>query len=191
MVPVKSFSSGKERLAAALDPGSRAALVRAMADHVISVTESAGLLPVLVTESADVADWGAGRGLPSVPDPGLGLNAAAEAGIGWARSTGSSWMVLHADLPLLRPQDLEAMARALAKGADPIAPSADGGTSAIAGREPPALSYGPGSFHRHLPRLANPRVVVRAGLAHDIDNPADLASAREHPNGAWLNRVLA
>ncbi|MGH8946265.1 MAG: 2-phospho-L-lactate guanylyltransferase [Acidimicrobiia bacterium] len=191
VVPVKSFSTGKERLSPALDPDARAFLIRAMADHVASVAESAGLLPVLVTDSPEVAEWGAARGLPSLQDPGRGLSAAAEAGIAWARSTGSGWLVVHADLPMLRPEDLSALTEALAEGADPISPSADGGTSAIGGGEPPVLAYGPGSFHRHLPRLASPRVVVRPGLAHDIDSPADLESARGHPDGAWLDRALS
>ena len=191
VVPIKSFATGKERLSPSLDPDARDFLIRAMADHVISVAERAGLLPVLVTDSSEVADWGAARGLPSLPDPGGGLSAAAEAGIAWARAAGSHWLVVHADLPLLRPEDLTALTEALAEGADPISPSADGGTSAIGGGEPLVLSYGPGSFHRHLPRLASPRIVVRPGLSHDIDSATDLESARGHPDGVWLDRALS
>jgi 2-phospho-L-lactate guanylyltransferase len=191
VVPVKAFTTAKERLAEVLDPQERASLMRALVDHVTSVAESAGLLPVLVTQASEVADWGAARGYPSVLDPGRGLSAAAEAGIAWATSAGSDWLVVHADLPLLRRGDLLALEAALADGADPIAPSADGGTSAIGGGRPPVLAYGPGSFHRHLPRLGSPRVVVRPGLAHDVDSPSDLASARRHPDGAWLGAALA
>jgi 2-phospho-L-lactate guanylyltransferase len=190
VIPVKSFTAGKERLAAALDPTSRAVLIRIMADHVTRVAESAGMLPVLVTEDSEVAGWAASRGLPSIADPGRGLSAAAEAGVAWALETGSKWLVVHADLPLLRQGDLEALAGALHDGAEPIAPSADGGTSAIGSETQLPFSYGPGSFHRHLPRLGSPVVVVRPGLAHDIDSPEDFASARRHPDGVWLDGPL-
>lgn len=187
---MKSFAAGKERLAPALDPGWRAFLVRAMAERVTQAAETVGLLPVLVTEDPEVADWAAARGLPSIPDPGQGLSAAAAAGVAWAGETGSRWVVIHGDLPLLRADDLEVLAEGLHDGAAPIAPSANGGTSAIGGESPVTFAYGPGSFHRHLPLLGSPRVVVRLGLAHDIDTPADLASARRHPDGAWLDRSL-
>jgi 2-phospho-L-lactate guanylyltransferase len=161
-----------------------------MADHVTSTAESAGLLPVIVTDAPDVAEWGASRGLPTISDPAGGLDSAGEAGIDWALLANSSWLVVHADLPLLRPADLEEMADVLEAGDDPIAPSSDGGTSAIGGRAPLALAYGPGSFRRHLARLASPRVVVRPGLTLDVDTPGDLQSARRHPAGAWLRGVL-
>lgn len=160
-----------------------------MADHVTFTAESAGLLPVIVTGDQDVAEWGASRGLPTVPQPEAGLDSAGKAGIDWALTANSCWLVVHADLPLLRPADLEDLVGALEAGDDPIAPSSDGGTSAIGGRSALPLAYGPGSFHRHLARLASPRVVVRPGLVLDVDTPLDLATARRHPSGAWLRGV--
>lgn len=182
---------GKERLSPVLDPASRAALVRAMADHVTSTAESAGLLPVIVTDAQDVAEWGASRGLPTIPQPAGGLDSAGKAGIDWALAANSGWLVVHADLPLLRAADLEELAAVLEAGDDPIAPSSDGGTSAIGGRAALNLAYGPGSFHRHLARLASPRVLVRPGLILDVDTPADLETAIRHPSGAWLRGVSA
>ncbi|MBW3666602.1 MAG: 2-phospho-L-lactate guanylyltransferase [Actinobacteria bacterium] len=190
VVPVKSFETGKERLAGALDPAAREFLVRAMAERVLATVETVGLLPVVVTDSVGVAEWAALRGLPTVADPGQGLSAAAEAGVSWAGASGSDWLVLHADLPLLQASDVEALARPLVQGQHPIAPSADGGTSALGSRGQMTFSYGKASFHRHLPRLASPRVVVTCGLAHDVDTPSDLASARRHRRGAWLDHAL-
>lgn len=187
---MKSFETGKERLAAVLDAPSREVLTRAMADHVVKTVESSGLLPLVVTDSAEVARWAAPRGLPTVPDPGRGLSAAAEAGISWAEASESRWLVLHADLPLLATSDIGALVSPLRAGLQPIAPSADGGTSALGGDEHMSFSYGKASFHRHLPRLGSPRVVVTRGLAHDVDTPQDLESARNHPLGAWLDHAL-
>jgi len=190
VVPVKSFDAGKERLAAALDRPSREFLTRAMAEHVVATAETAELLPLVVTSSDGVAEWAALRGLPTLLDTGQGLSAAAGSGIAWAEASGSDWIVLHGDLPLLQVGDLEALSGPLREGDDPIAPSADGGTSALGGRGEMTFNYGKASFHRHLVRLRSPRVVVTRGLAHDVDTPSDLSSARKHPLGAWLDRAL-
>ena len=68
-----------------------------------------------------------------------------------------------------------------------IAPSADGGTSALGGRGEARFAYGRGSFRRHLGRHPQCQVVTSPGLLHDIDSFADLESARRHPHGAWLS----
>lgn len=141
------------------------------------------MLPVIVTADADVAFWATGQGFPSIPDPGQGLDAAAASGVEWAMMSQSRWIVLHADLPLLTTDDLAALA---ATRGDVIAPSADGGTSAISATHPLEFGYGPGSFHRHLSRLDSPVIVSRIGLLHDVDSPADLRSVQRHPKGTWL-----
>jgi 2-phospho-L-lactate guanylyltransferase (CobY/MobA/RfbA family) len=67
-----------------------------------------------------------------------------------------------------------------------IAPSADGGTTALAGSGPAVFTYGPGSFRRHLGRFPEAGIVIRTGLLHDVDSYSDLAAARRVPRGAWL-----
>jgi 2-phospho-L-lactate guanylyltransferase len=92
-----------------------------------------------------------------------------------------AWAVVHADLPLLTPQDLDAIRHAAgAGGRIVLSPSHNGGTSAIAGSTPTfPFRYGPGSFRRHLATVGGDvRVVVRRGLAVDVDQPGDLAAAR-------------
>ena len=190
VIPVKSFRLGKQRLAEAIEAGARARLGRVLADRVASVAESVSLLPLIVTADPDVAAWAISSGFPSVADPGAGLDRAASTGVEWALRSNSRWIVLHSDLPLIDRGDMTVLDRALADGDTPIAPSADGGTSAVAGAEPFEFSYGEASFHRHLGRLASPRVVFRLGLALDIDNPNDLHAAVGHPRGAWLAQSL-
>ncbi len=99
-------------------------------------------------------------------------------------------MVVHSDLPLLTASDLRFLHAALMRHGSVLAPSADGGTSAMGGRGHYMFSYGPGSFRRHLARYPNSGIVARLGLLHDVDTVADLISARNHPRGAWLAGMM-
>ena len=186
ILPVKSFRLGKGRMAMDLSTEERSTLGRALAERTASLAVDAGLIPVLVAGDADVADWAVHQGFPSIPDPGHGLDAAAEAGAVWAETSSSSWVVLHADLPLLTRAELEEVVRTRDRQGWVIAPSADGGTSALGGKGPAHFAYGPGSFHRHLARLPQAPILSRLGLLHDVDSYSDLESARRHPRGAWL-----
>jgi 2-phospho-L-lactate guanylyltransferase len=190
VVPVKSFLFGKERLAGSLIPDMRVALAQAFAERTADIAAEAGMIPLIVAGDQQVAEWALIRGIPTVDDPGADLSAAAAAGVEWARAAECAWIVLHSDLPLLRVEELTDLAFASEDTGVVIAPSADGGTSALGGTEPLEFSYGPGSFHRHLARRSDAVVIARTGLLHDVDSPADLASARAHPRGAWLESVI-
>jgi len=190
VLPVKSFHLGKERLAESLAAETRVALAQAFAIRTADTSASAGLIPLIVAGDSDVAEWALIRGIPTVDDPGNDLNAAAAAGVEWARTADCSWIVVHCDLPLLQVDELEEVVVALAKVGTVIAPSADGGTSALGGTDPVEFSYGPGSFHRHLARNPDSAVLARIGLLHDVDSPPDLVSARRHPRGKWLASVI-
>ncbi len=190
VIPVKSFVLGKQRLADALDPGRRAALARELADHVATTVSDAGVMPLIVTADANVAEWATRAGFPSAADPGVGLDAAASAGVAWADQANSDWLVLHADLPLIDTDDITALSRALENG-PVIAPSSDGGTSAIGTRgRPHDFSFGPASFHRHLKMFPEARVVTRRGLLLDIDSGSDLEAAMSAPQGSWIRDLI-
>ena len=191
ILPVKSFHSGKGRLAGSLPPESRAGLGRALAVRTLSATEAAGLIPVVVTGDDRVSSWAAGLGVPALADPGTGLSAAATVGVEWAQATRSPWLVLHSDLPLLDASDLGPLAEAIVGGREVIAPSSDGGTSALGARRQIRFSYGEGSFTAHLGRLRNPVIVTSLGLLHDLDTPGDLDTAVRHPRGSWLGQYLS
>ena len=67
LVPVKSFSAAKVRLAPALDAGERAALARSMAEHILAAARP---LPVaVVCDDAEVAAWAAERGAWVIREP--------------------------------------------------------------------------------------------------------------------------
>jgi 2-phospho-L-lactate guanylyltransferase len=178
IIPVKSFRMGKQRLSTALPADERERLGQALAGHVAETVEATGLIPLVVTADADVASWAMSAGFPSLPDSGDGLDAAAAAGVAWAEHTDSAWIVFHADLPLLGTDDVAAVSGVLREGSSVIAPSSDGGTSAIGGRGHFEFSFGVGSFHRHLARLTCPTVIIRTGLLLDVDSPDDLSAVR-------------
>lgn len=180
IVPVRSFR-GMARLSPVLDDRARGDLLRRLAATALAAVEAAGMDAVVVTGDDDVAAWSGDAGACIVSDPGAGLDAAAAAGV--AAAAGRPWMVVHGDLPAVTGPDLLAVRDAI--GDRPVlAPSKDGGTSVVAwNREAFPFHFGPGSFRRHLAALSGSAViVVRPGLAIDIDRPEDLA--------AWSRRTL-
>lgn len=186
-VPIKRFYVAKRRLAPLLDREARSRLGQDLALHTMNAVAATGAEVMALAADREVAAWAAAHGWEAVVDPDGGLNAAAASAAARAAAEGRGWLVIHADLPLLAPADLSAALEALEQDEMPIAPSDDGGTSLIGGRETFRFSYGPGSFHHHLARLWRPRVIVRRALALDLDGPSDYAAAVSSPGGDWLS----
>ncbi|NNC75948.1 MAG: 2-phospho-L-lactate guanylyltransferase [Acidimicrobiia bacterium] len=185
LIPVKPFGVAKRRLSSRFDPAQRKVLGQAIAGHTATVAAAAGIEPWIVTGSEDVARWAGERGLTVVAeDEGGGLDGAARAGISAASGR---WMVVHADLPAVVPADLAALVDA---GPTAIAPSHDGGTSAVTGESATfPFAYGPGSFHRHLSARPNMTVVCRPGLAYDLDDTQDYDIITALESGRWIGDV--
>lgn len=182
---------GKGRLSGALSDEARAALGAKLAARTAGVALEAGMTPLIVAGDDEVGDWAEQQSIAVVADPDEGLNGAAGAGVDWCRERELDWIVLHADLPLLQRSDLESLVTAMGSDGAVIAPSSDGGTSALGARSATVtFSYGPGSFHRHLARVPDARVLARPGLLHDLDTPADLESARRRPECGWIGEIL-
>jgi 2-phospho-L-lactate guanylyltransferase len=191
IVPIRSFTGGKERLSASLAPRVRTQIGMAMALRTVTAAESAAMLPAVVTSDEGVASWAVNLGIPVVAEEGGGLNGAARAGVGWATESGLQWLILHSDLPLIVSTDLTDLADCIERGAEVLAPSADGGTTALAAAEPIVVRYGKGSAQRHLSQLSNPVIVTRTGLLHDLDSIDDLDAATAHPEGRWLRDLIS
>jgi 2-phospho-L-lactate guanylyltransferase len=193
LVPVKRFADAKGRLAPVLDADSRAALARWMADRVLT---AAGELPVFVACDDDgVAEWATGRGATVLWHPGVGLNPAVNASIAMLRERGAGLVVVaHGDLPIA--SSLAGVGRADVLTLVPDRHDDGTNVAVVPTASGFELSYGPGSFHRHLSAAlaAGHRVRVRRDprLAIDIDTPDDLG----HPLvqevlPAWLPTNLA
>lgn len=182
LVPVKSFTEAKVRLAPALDDRSRAALARGMARIVVA---AAAPLPVaVVCDDAAVAEWARSVGAEVFWRPERGLNGAVSDGVSRFAADGFDRVVVaHADLPLA--EDLAWVADH--EGVTLVPDRRDDGTNVICVPTGTGFgfSYGPGSFRRHLAeadRLGlDPRVVREPRLGWDIDTPGDLAPPTELP----------
>jgi 2-phospho-L-lactate guanylyltransferase len=185
LVPVRTFASGKSRLAGRAGSG-RAEVARALFDRVLgAATRAAGIDDVLVaTDGDDVAAAARAHGATVLRDGATAtLGAIVDRGLAALTAGGAAAaVVVMADLPLVAARHLDAVTAALA-GADLVlAPDRDRlGTNALALRLPASLPTRFGhrdSFCRHLLAAAadDLRVaVVRAhGLAFDLDTPADL-----------------
>ena len=186
-LPIRAFQDAKQRLATSVGSAMRTALATAFARHTVEVVRAAGASPTVVSSSPEVATWAAQNGLTRLPDRGNeGLNGAAHQAISDAKD--EAWVVLHTDLPLLAVEELGLFFNAISLDAVAIAPSYDGGTTAIGGYGSFDFSYGPASAHRHL---AGSTVVISSlGFQLDVDHPGDLVAARNHPRGRWLEDIL-
>lgn len=184
VIPARQSGEGKTRLSGVLGEAERRELARAMLAHVVKTAQAARN----VTRTCVVGTIPAGIEVDLLEDPGQGLNPALHAALRQAGTEGvSRAVVLHGDLPQLTVQEVELLAAA-AEGSVAIAPDRHGtGTNALSLPLPLAsgfaFAFGPDSFARHhaeAQRLDLPIEAIRSpGLAHDIDEPADLPDAAD------------
>lgn len=179
VVPLRSFTLGKARLAAVLSETEREALARSMAE---CVAAAAGTRPVAVVSSApEVVAWAHDHRFDVIDDPGS-LDGAAAAGRAWAgRRELARYAVVHADLPLARSLDA-----IVADGGAPIAvivpDHRDDGTPVLSlpTAVPFTFAYGPDSAARHIAEAERHSLTVRIvrdpALAFDVDLADDLAA---------------
>ncbi|HZP58503.1 MAG TPA: 2-phospho-L-lactate guanylyltransferase [Dehalococcoidia bacterium] len=211
LIPVKELSQAKMRLAPGLGPAERASLALAMlADVVDACLESGCFEQVCVLSRDPDVRWEAReRGASPLAEPATLADdaplVALNAGLRFAqkylarRRGVTGLVVLPADIPLARADDLRAVVDALGPDGDAcaIVAARDGGTNALAMRPAELVqpAFGPESAraHRAAARDAGARVIDLAleRLAFDVDAPADLDALRGLPAGpstrAWLD----
>jgi len=193
IVPVRGRSGGKTRLARLFDPAERAALVEAMAWHVVSTIRDAGVVDVTVIVSRDQDfRFAVSRKLPTLeyivqPEREPGLNAALDFGREWALQYGADrLLVMSADLPLLEPTDVHELADRRVPVV--IAPDRFGtGTNGIMLGDPRrtarnvagefSFRFGVGSFRDHLAEAERfgftADTASAPGTSFDLDTPED------------------
>lgn len=186
-IPVKPFDVAKERLSSILSPSQREKLSVELARRTALAAIAAGASPLILSADDAVTKWAAAQGYDVLLDEGSSLNEAAHSATVFAKE--EPWVVCHADLPLLMADDLMRALDLMQAGTWVVAPSSDGGTSLIGGVGDFDFAFGPGSFHRHLARLAcRPvRVLTSVGTLLDLDTAGDFRAAAAHPRGRWLN----
>lgn len=196
VVPLRSPGDGKTRLAPALTRHTRAALAGAMLADVVGALRDADVDLVVAAGGAAAASAASALQADTIMDgPSVSsLDGAVEHArrrLGPLRAL----LVVQADLPTLTAADV----RALVEGEQEvvIAPTDDGGTSALLRRPPTVIgtAFGPGSgaAHRRLAEAAGlaPRIVHRPGLALDVDVLDDLRRVRAGRVGPATAAVLA
>lgn len=177
IIPIRSFE-GMTRLSEWLGTEDRMRIARDLADRTVRAALDAATQVSVVTADAEVRRWALATGVDVIDEQASrGLDAAAATGLNEIGD--DPWFVIHADLPAVTPADIRAAAD-MVEHRYVLAPSHDGGTSLIGGtgsRFP--FRYGPGSFGRHLSALrGEAAILVRPGLALDLDRPWDLRALR-------------
>ena len=184
IVPVKSLSEAKRRLANHLDPEERRALVLAMLDDVLTALGKSSSFSETYIVSPDLSLERTARNhrVGFIRQNGAGLNAAIRQALRYlARSKVSSVTTILADLPLAKPSDFTELMRISDHSPRVVlAPSLKGGTNVML-RSPPNLiktSYGRWSYAKHLRvsqgknvpvySISNPR------LSFDVDTIEDM-----------------
>ena len=184
IIPVKSLSEAKSRLATHLTLHQRENLVLDMLHHVLQALRESNVLEQVSVVSSDqrvlrqAQAWGAQAVVEEMPGHNAALHAAALLEL--AAGT-SALLTIAADLPLLHPGDIRMLAAQSAQHAVVLAPARDGtGTNAILVRPPLAVPYlfGANSLqcYQQAARQREPGSTLyrSIGLALDIDTIDDL-----------------
>lgn len=184
-MPHRGLEAAKTRLAPSLDPAERIMLASQLLQRVLKVAREVVPDVVVISPSRPLVEIVEAAGARLEVQRGMGLNE----GLDQARSEAildgiETLVVLHGDLPNLRPEDIETLIGALPSDGGPgvaIATDRGGtGTNGLALRPPGVINFrfGAGSFAAHaaeVERAGVPCVAVnRAGLAFDLDTPEDL-----------------
>jgi hypothetical protein len=157
IIPVKSLSEGKGRLAAVLGAAEREALNAELLDHMLSVTSGfpGAAATIVVSPDRDVLDRAAAAGAETLVDESNDLNAALDGAARHAADQGADGiLIVPVDLPLAGPADLLTMASC--RRGFVIAPSARTASERIS--TPPAR---PGSTPRSPPSPTSPSTSIR------------------------------
>ncbi len=198
-IPIKNLATAKTRLSAILAPAERADFAASMLQDVIASAKHTPDLEqiIVVTPDGPGANLARERGamllLESQTD---GLNKAVQIAIKHTQMGGfKRLLIIHADLPLIQPQDLSLFFQSSSKIT--VAPSRDlDGTNALLLSPPNIIQprYGRKSFdiHKALAREAGiePAVVQNARLSLDIDTPGDLMQLCELQPGGRTGAFL-
>lgn len=200
LVPARDFGVGKSRLAPTLDEETRAELSRWMLNRVLSTLKNVPRIDAVavLSDGADVLSLGEALGAEKIKCPAEDINADLELGRAWAMERGAQWLlIVHGDLPALKPPEVEAILDRAEDGCAVLAPSVDGGTKGLLIGPPDSLpfAFGPESFQHHLD-LAKARNLRTErfdspGFRLDVDTLSDLSALLEMdvPVPDWLSAL--
>lgn len=209
VVPLKAVSGSKSRLRGLLSAPAREELTGWMLSRVLAACRASTAVDEVLVVAGDQAAAGqaAAEGVAVLVQPRPGL-AAALATADRAVTGSAASLVVVADVPLARGEDLDAVWAASRRRPGPgqlggsetaadapcvaVTPTWDGGTAVLLRRPPTVVgtAFGPASAaaHEHATAAAGVRAirVNRARLSLDVDTPAALrALAAVEPEARW------
>jgi 2-phospho-L-lactate guanylyltransferase len=193
IIPVKPLRDSKRRLEHLLSADERADLIYRFLDNLLTVLNAAPGIDRVLVVTADPSVMGLAKACGAevlVETEPAGLNAAVAQGVAHATEAGATAvLIMPADLPFARAEDVERMLRPLTADteATPVArplialtgDEAEEGTNALLLAPPGDFTfhYGLGSFQAHLAEaVERPRstyVVNAPGLRFDLDTESD------------------
>ncbi|MEE8338600.1 MAG: 2-phospho-L-lactate guanylyltransferase [Xanthomonadales bacterium] len=205
LVPLKRLATAKRRLAPVLEPAPRTELMLSMAGDVLAalVQIEAVERVLMVSEDPAAEQLALNAGVEWFQvSPGGGLNSDLECAAVFAQEQGARRaLIVHADLPFLRPEPLRRfITHRCDKTTRLAACKAGTGTNLLLTPLPLTFplvfgSHSLARFQRRLGEMA--KVVHNSALSMDIDNPEDLDCLLMHEaNGsppepmtrAWANK---
>jgi len=127
-----------------------------------------------------------------------GLNRGVKLAVRHAQREGAtSVLVIHSDLPLLKPLEVDEFLKRSVGCSVALTPSKDrDGTKALLMSPPQVIRpvFGKDSFRKHLllarQRKARSRVLLFNGIGFDVDTPRDLVGLMRRPLRNETGRVL-
>lgn len=202
LVPVKALRDSKGRLAALLSPDERRSLALSMLEDVLRALQAVPAIDQVAVVSPDsvALDRARALGAEILAEPPLcrGVNQALSHAVPeLSLSDGDALLVAVADIPAASPADVEAVVDALPQRGVAVVPTEDRGTGLLALRPPNAIPFrfGRQSSVAHkreaVARGLPARVLHRASLFHDIDEPRDLARFISQPAETATHSLLA
>lgn len=200
LVPVKTLSEAKKRLAPILTPAQRHTLAHAMLVDVLTALAAcaADRQVAVVTGDGEAARLAAEFSFQVIEDrENLGESEAIAMATEVCENAGErETLVLPADIPLVTPAEIQQIFAAAPAAGTVIVPSREERGSNAVLRRPASLfplNFGNDSFqpHLHVARMtAHPCVVLRLpGIALDVDDPADLVSLLSTPGNTRAQKL--
>ena len=192
IVPLNVLRKSKARLSSMLKPVEREQLTVAMLKDVLSVLRRSRQVGSVTVVSADKNARSISRRFGANflwEGKRRGLNKGLKLAISNSERRGaSSVLVIHSDLPLLKPREIDEFLEQSQGYSVSLTPSKDGtGTNALLMRPPRVIRpvFGRDSFRKHLSlamkRNARSRVLRFRGISFDVDKPRDLVNLMRRP----------
>lgn len=198
VIPVKSLGSSKGRLSTMFTPQERSLLTLAMLEDVLRALQASTIDNIVVIGCDDIVQRLSDRFDALYLKATLeGLNSSIEEAFWCIREQADWLLVLPADIPLLRPVDVNRIVELGVSNAEVIlSPSHDGGTNALFQCTPRLITpcFGPTSFAVHVQAARQKDVKVRfygsLNVMHDIDCAENLRKILEIENNTLCREAL-